>query len=506
MRQYRRKVWANPVNWCKKALGVTLHTSEYIKALRKDSDIFEWLDENGFTDETIQFVKDSPCYGQADILEGVRDHRLVSVASSNAIGKTYTSAASIPWYLNAVAPGYVITSSSSWLGVKRSVWPELRRILSSAPVQEIATAGELLSTEWKIGDQWGAFSASPDRPENFSGFRTPNGVFVLVDEASALDGEIMDAIRGLTATEGSRVLLIGNPLNPEGPFFDSFGSKAWHSMTLSAFDSPNVLTGKNTVPGLATREWILECREEWSEGSQQWRARVMGQFPDDMDNAFMPLSMVLAASKRHADMVARGEVGIGVDIGLGRPDKTTYYATSANKVLYNHSKETPDLMEVVEDVISLIARFNPAFVSVDDTGMVGVVARLHQMGYGPNGTNKVFGVISSQRALGKERFYNRRAEMWWNGFEWLNAGGSINDDKRLIADLTATKKKYLSGRVVAESKDELRKPTRLGRSTDDADGFLLSIYDPRFFCDTEPVRVSIDLVEEFGMFPDLMQA
>ena len=75
-----------------------------------------------------------------------------------------------------------------------------------------------------------------------------------------------------------------------------------------------------------------------------------------------------------------------------------------------------------------------------------------------------------------------RANCWWNGRELLDPESTdvpvaLPPDDRLAGEMVAPKFRVLSGgRIIIESKDDLRKATRLGRSTDGADAVLQALF------------------------------
>jgi hypothetical protein len=83
---------------------------------------------------------------------------------------------------------------------------------------------------------------------------------------------------------------------------------------------------------------------------------------------------------------------------------------------------------------------------------------------------------------GELHFVNIRSAMWWGMREKLNPNSGDNvclpPDDLLIGDLTTPKYKTTSaGKILIESKDDLRKPNRLGRSTDSADAVIQALFD-----------------------------
>jgi len=433
---YQAGVWADPVGFIEYALGVTLWSK------------------------------------QREIAESVRDHPLVAVRSGHGIGKSKLAACLAIWFLETACPGYVVTTSSSWMGIKNVLWPEIRSTLSYAPARHILTPAPLM-LQWARGEQWGAFGVSAEKPENFAGFRTENGIFIIVDEASALALPIYEAIIGLTATAGSRVLLIGNPLRPEGPFYEAFSSPEWACHHVSSTDCPNVLEGRDVIPGLANRKWVEERKEEWGERSPAYRARVLGEFPESAEDVLIPLHWAEAALGRVP--LSSGTLRAGVDVARFGADRTVLLVRRGGNVLHLEIHEKEDTMATAGRVKAMIEDrgIPPANVSVDDAGLGGgVTDRLREQGLGVNA------VTFGSKPIDTVRFMNVRAECYWLLREAFieDATDPIcipQEYSALARECAIAHYGYNSaGKVKIESKDEIKK--RLRRSPDLADALALS--------------------------------
>ncbi len=419
---------------------------------------------------------------QAQIVESVRDHPRVAVRSSNAIGKSFVAACLTAWYLETRSPGYVVTTSSSWRSVEKVLWPEIRRIVRGAPC---SLGGTLLKTEWQRGDQWGAFGVSADVPENFAGFRTRNGVFVIVDEASAIEPEIMEAILGLMASADSRVLLIGNPLRPSGSFYEAFRSSAWKTLHVSALECPNVAAGREIIPGLATRSWVESRKKEWGEDSPAYQARVLGEFPDEGEDTLIPLSWIEVALERQSAIcnlqsVRLGGLRMGVDVARYGSDRTAIVIRDCGAVRHVESHLKQSTMATAGRILSAMRHreIPPERVYVDDSGLGGgVTDRLREQGF------RVQGVNFAGQARDAERFANVRAECYWNLRDALNPALAEAEADRLLSippefselahECTLPRIGYTSrGQIKLEDKELIKR--RHGRSPDLADALALT--------------------------------
>src|SRR5204862_354817 len=135
--------------------------------------------------------------------------------------------------------------------------------------------GELARTGLKSVDFREIVGFTAREAEAVAGISGRNLLYIL-DEASGIPDEIYEAIEGNRAG-GARVVLLGNPTKTTGEFFDAFHAKArfYKTITVSSEQTPNVVTGRDEIPGLATRAWIEEKREEWRPDSALYKVRVL---------------------------------------------------------------------------------------------------------------------------------------------------------------------------------------------------------------------------------------
>jgi len=412
----------------------------------------------------------SPHERQEQITEALMDPevRQISWRSANGVGKTFWTAVLTALYLDANCPSYVVLSGASWTGVLKTIMPSLRRLIRRAPV---ALGGDPMATEWRRGDLWGAFCVSPDVPEAFGGFRTERGAMVIVDEASKLSYEAMEAIQGVCSAEGSKIVLLGNPLRPEGPFYDTFNSSEWLNFHSSAFDVCDL-----GIAGLATREWIEGMKAEYGENSGVYKARVKGDFPEGGDDVLVPLNWL---KNLLVPKVARpkGKRIMGVDVARFGDDRTVVVVRDDRCVRGMWAYDKKSTMETVGLIQHHASNegVEAESIYIDDTGLGGgVTDRLHELEIDVTPVN--FG----ETALDRERFFNCRTEMYW---AIRNAMRPDAKEKLLIPKQYAALGKECTWprytiqsdrKIRLEPKDKIKK--RRGRSPDLADALALTYY------------------------------
>lgn len=333
------------------------------------------------------------------------------------------------------------------------------------------------------------FGFSTADAEKMAGISGADLVFI-IDEASGVDEEIFEAIEGNMAG-GASILLISNPTQTSGTFYDAFTTKRhlWHTIHVSSEDTPNVQTGEMLIPGLATRAWVQEKLSEWGEDSPLFQVRVRGNFPDQAENSVIGLGLVEAARARHQNEqeTLTGPFTLGVDVARFGDDLTVLLPVFGSRPgpIKTHRKQ--DNVEVAGHVMDYVEELRRKHdypvsagrvrVKIDDLGNGGGVTdhlkhseRARKLGI------MVIPVKVSENAT-TEGYHRLRDQLWFAMRDWLKEGGQLPADSHLEGELVAVRYSFdTQGRAKVEKKEELKK--RLGRSCDRADALALAIYDP----------------------------
>lgn len=416
---------------------------------------------------------------QRDILHAIGRHNRVTVRSGHGVGKTLTAAVAACWFLAEHNPALVVTTAPTFRQVKEILWAELRRLWYRTPWGQ-HRIGHVNQTDIRLTDNRRAFGFSTDEPQRLQGLHCEN-LLLIVDEAGGVSKEIFEAARGLLTSRNARALLIGNPILPHGPFYDSFRSSAWTGLSVSCLESPNVTAGEEIIPGLTTRAWIEEQKNEWGEDSSVYQARVLGEFPKGGEDMLIPLRWVEAAQERELPAQDNDTLCLGCDVARYGSDRTVICLRDQFAVRHLETQTRHSTMDTAGRVLATARKWRiPAQrCFVDDTGVGGgVTDRLHEQQFNINPVN--FG----ESARDAERFANRRTEMFWRLRDALNP--EITDSPRLAipkgmselaAEITRPLYTYTSrGQIKLEAKDQIK--ARLGRSPDLADALALT-FTPR---------------------------
>jgi len=412
---------------------------------------------------------------QRDVLAAVERHNRVTVRSGHGVGKTLTAAVAGCWFLAEHAPALVVTTAPTFRQVKEVLWTELRRLWLRTPWGRHGV-GQVNQTEIRLSDDRRAFGFTTDEPQRLQGLHCEN-LLLIIDEAGGVSKEIFEAARSLLTSRNSRALLIGNPIMPQGPFYESFRSPEWRGLAISCLESPNVAARKVVIPGLTTLAWVEEQKRAWGEGSLVYQARVLGEFPESGEDVLIPLRWVEAAQAREAPETDNASLRLGCDVARFGSDRTVLCLRDRFAVRHLESHVGQSTMATAGRILALARerRIAPQSCFLDDTGVGGgVTDRLHEQGF------DITPVNFAESAHDGDRFANRRTEMFWRLRDALNPDAPTPDAlaiprrfAELAGEITRPLYSYTSrGQIKLESKDDIK--ARLGRSPDLADALALT--------------------------------
>lgn len=390
---------------------------------------------------------------------------LLAVASGHGVGKTALIAWIIIWFIATREFPQIVVTAGKREQLQTKTWREL------AKWQKLAMCGHWFTwTTTKFEhvlypDLWAAnaIAWSKNSPENFAGTHEKH-VLVVMDEASAIDDVIWEVTDGAMTTPGAMWIAFGNPTKNTGRFFDCFNKfrSMWRRFQVDS------RTAKK-----ANRRLLDMWVKIYGEDSDFVRVRVRGVFPRAGDLQFISSEDVQAAIDRKAPGQDRYGKVLGVDVARHGMDQSVLAFRQGRKLVKLKKMRVPDTMQLAAIVAEAINEWQPDAVFVDATGLGwGVVDRLHQMGF-----TFVIGVQTGERAFAPDRFFNRKAELWYAMREWIQDGADLLNDKELETDLTGIQYGFDGkNRWVLETKEDMKE--RGLDSPDSADALALTFHSP----------------------------
>jgi hypothetical protein len=447
---------------------------------------------------------------QAEIARSVAVNRRTLVLSCHEVGKSFIAAGIAGWWLDVWPAGtaFVVTSAPSGPQVKAILWREIGRVHARGRL-----SGRVNQTEWWLPvpggkDEIVAFGRKPDDydPTAFQGIHAPR-VLVIFDEANGIRGPLWEAADSLIANDDSKMLLIGNPDDPQGEFYEySKPGSGNHVIQIGAFDSPN-FTGEivplNVGKQLIGRTYVEEKRRKWarkwywvdSSGSPTepqngvkvvqpdgtelaevnpfWCSKILGIFPElNEEMNLIPIRWIKQAQERTLPPI--GESELGVDVGAGGDASTGCHRHGqVARILWED--HNPDTMHTCGTAIMWRKQVGATRVKIDEIGIgKGVLNRAQEL------KEPFFGIDVGESANDPEHFANRRAEIYWEGRE-LFEHGEIDideDDEDLAAELSSIRyMRTSSGQIQIESKQHAK--DRGVPSPNRAEALFFSFAKPR---------------------------
>lgn len=356
-------------------------------------------------------LRDHLWSGQQRILRAIQNNRRTAVISCHGSGKSFDAGIAVGWWLDTHVAGeaFVVTTAPTEPQVRVILWKEIGRVHSRGELK-----GRVNQKEWImdvtdpetgiVKEETVALGRKPNdySPMSFQGKHAPF-VLVIVDEANGVRGPLWEGFDSLLSNDDSKILLIGNPDDPTGEFFEACKpGSGYFVVQIGAFDSPN-FTGE-TLPSLIAKQlighvYVEEKRKKWApswtwtpdrsrcipppgasmeETHPFWQSKILGQFPVQSSiGSLIPLSWIRAAQAR--TLPAEGPNELGLDVGAsedGDPSCLGHRRGPVFRVLYEERQ--PDTMKTCGKLLQHLAdpRYGADKAKVDYIGVGrGVVDR-----------------------------------------------------------------------------------------------------------------------------------
>lgn len=412
---------------------------------------------------------------QHDILMAIEEaltpqgKKKISVVSGHGVGKTTIFAWLLIWYLMCHRDAQVPCTAPTADQLHDVLWKNVKLWINRMPegFQPLfnVTGGYVRMVQ--SPETWfaRAKTARKESPEALAGIHGDYVLF-LIDEASGVPEEIYQTGEGSLTGENTLVLMISNGTRNEGYFYDSHNrySHMWRTLQFSGIESP-----------IVQDDYVNGIVEKYGEESDEYKIRVLGQFPDseNMDErGWVPLIQESQIIKIY-DIPFIGRVKLGIDpagegsdatVMTGRDDFVA--KTLAKEAISSSRSIARTADEVVQDI-----GIKEEDVIVDNFGEGANVARdmaLLNHRYSVNAVN--WGEKPDE-----EEYLNKRAECYMRARKWLLSGGMVTSD-HLIKELCKIKyKRNERGKIKIMDKPTMKRI--MGKSPDHADSFALTFYE-----------------------------
>lgn len=370
-----------------------------------------------------------------------------AVASGHGIGKTALTAWIIHWFISTRPDPQILATANTETQLNSKTWRELAKWHQLSVHRDWFQWTATRFYHKSYPETWFA-SAIPwnaARPEAFAGTHE-RYVLLIFDESSSIEDIIWETADGAMTTPGAIWLVFGNPTRNTGRFKDCFG-KFRHRWNTRHIDSRNA----RKADGPKIKEWL----DDYGEDSDFFKIRVRGIFPSSASTQFIGEDIVDACVKYQAEGYQGFPKILGVDVARFGDDQTVFILRQGRKVFPPLKFRGLDTMQTAGRVADLIIEQAPQVVMIDGVGVGGgVIDRLRQLGYG----STVMDVNAGGEPIHKDKYRNKRSEMWGLMREYLKAGAELPEDQDLRTDLLGPEYGFTAKQQIAlERKEDMKR-------------------------------------------------
>ena len=416
---------------------------------------------------------------QKDLLNAIAQNLRVTCRAATGVGKSSSLACGIQWFLATRPQPYIPCTAPTLPQLKDVLWTEIARWLNKSKLRHLLKweAEKILLRADPITSY--AVGRTAREAQSLAGRHAHHMMFV-ADEASVIRDDIFEVIEGCLTHDDNRLVMIGNPTQISGYFYDSFhdDKEDWKTLHFSGEDSP-----------LVKPESLARLIRKYGRDSDIYRVRGLGEFPRGNPEAYIQLADVEAAMLREIDIVPGAPFELGVDVARGGNDKTTVAIRQGNKGDFPIEAESKSTIPgVARLVLSIVIKYRKLLnyngvvrVKIDDTGLgSGVTDILKE-----DRENNLMVIPCLSGAIGaatSDQYADKASEMWGElrdqihyislPSEIILDGGAPIKSGLLKEELATRKVSYPNNRTKIQSKDDFKKS--YGDSPDYADGEVLA--------------------------------
>lgn len=446
-------------------------------------------------------------------IDALSQKKWVAIKSATSVGKTYMLPRIIYWFLDVFPNSLVITTAPKKDQLKKLLWTEMANAYK--PFKKIRPYSEFLTLNLAVdkrnkmanlstknalddnlGTGWEAIGfvssvgSGEDSATKMQGFHRENMLFVL-DETPGINPAVITAIVNTSTASNNLIIAVGNPDSQIDALNVFSQLDKVEEIIISAYDHPNVVIGKEVIPGAVTRQSLDFREKEYGKESPFFQSRARGITPSQSVDSLIHLEWInssfvnnleelqsVNADNSHNALgidVANSESGDMACLAFGKKNVLyqiqEFQCKNATHLAYNVLMDDIDLMKKNYENYgtSKISDFNISAknIGIDSVGVgVATVNAFYDMKYkviSLQGGPLDYAVRTGTDGEDLYKFSSLRAQMYFELREDLRNGAvriNIQDQKirkSIIKELTCIKYSVNSGKIKVESKEDIKK-------------------------------------------------
>lgn len=412
---------------------------------------------------------------QIEVLDQLFKHetRNINVPSGHGVGKTACASWAALMFLATRYPCKIPITAPSASTLEDGLFAEIKHWHQRMPpaIRDLfeATSDRVVLKSSPENAFISARTARADKPDALQGIHA-DYVLMIIDEGSGVPDAVFEASRGSMSGVARFVMALGNPVYAQGWFYDAMTrgrNNPWWVRHVSCLEAKR-----------APQEYIDEIRDMYGEESNTYRVRVLGLPPLGDADSIIPLHLIQAAFDRQVARTEQAPLIWGLDVAGLNAGESALCQRRGNFLpgpieRFRSIDEMQLCGRVAAAYESLGPLRRPDQICVDAIGLGSPVAeRLRELNLPVARIN-----VSEQQSI-SPRFYNLKAELWWEARGWFAARDTIfpTGDDEVVRALSSVKIKYHStGKLMVESKDDFNRRLKSKAPRLDAtDSFILT--------------------------------
>jgi hypothetical protein len=297
-------------------------------------------------------------------------------------------------------------------------------------------------------------------------------VLFLIDESGDIPPTVLKSAEQALSTADKRfgrIIQAGNPTSHDGMLYAAQSALAddWEVIRITGDPDDSERSPRIDI------EWAAKQIETYGRDDPWVMSYILGRFPDSSINSLLSVDEIEDAMTRHlrSDQYEFSQKRLGVDVARFGYDSNIIFPRQGLRAYKYAEMRQARSHEVAARVMAAKMKWNSDVEFVDGTGGYGsgVVDSLIQSGSSPHEIQFAGKAIDN-------RYFNKRAEMWFSMADWVKRGGVLPKCPILKKELAAPTYSFRSGKMILESKEQLK--DRLGYSPDRADALALTFALP----------------------------
>jgi len=404
--------------------------------------------------------------------------RRISVRSGHGIGKTTTLAWLVIWYLFCHFEAQIPVTAPSQTQMYDALWKEVKKQLNKLP-KVVNNLFEHESSYIRVKASpktWfaRAKTARKESPEALAGIHGKY-VFLVIDEASGVPEEIFVTAEGVLTEKNTLMIMTSNPTRISGYFFDSHNDDKydWECFKFSSIDCPRT-----------TEDYVRRIKTKYNEGSDDYRIRVLGEFPNAEavdDEGYTPLLAKddikeIDEPRSINDSIWIGEPIMGIDPAGEGVDTTQWVIRDSFKAKKVATERTSTPASIANKTRTLMALHgvHDYNIFIDSFGEGAKTAvELAKDGKNINAVNVGDQCETDEE---KELYLNKSALIYTRTKKWLRSGGELVRDKVWQDELPTVRfRRNERSRIQIMSKRRMKQKGH--KSPNSADALALTFTD-----------------------------